>query len=401
MTVANIGWSLFLIFIIYQNILSTQFNMPGIYGYWDELLFLIFVSIALFKWARVGNFKLRISNLKNIIPWIMLIFVGLIGNFLYGYAQTPQAIVRDIIGCMKFPIGFYAVKAIGIDYKIVNALKKNGVKWIKYFTIIIFLLGVMSLFFDIGLSQGSIRGGIHPYQFLFNHPTALVFASVIPICLLTSTERKNENFFYLAILSLTILLTMRTKGLAFVAVFIFMKYGGKWLKKVKILYWLGIGVVILAASYSQLMTYAAWTDSGREVLYVGAFELLAKCFPLGSGFGAYASHLSGRYRSGVYDFIYHYQFWNADGTATNVLGDTGYPYYIGQFGVIGIILIAYGVYRLLKANRISFRYDFSSILLLIYIGISLTSEAVLITYGTELGIILAITTRMNRMKTDG
>lgn len=401
MTVANIRWSLFLIFIIYQNILSTQFNMPGIYGYWDELLFLIFVFIALFKWARVDNFKLRISSLKNIIPWIILIFVGLIGNFLYGYAQTPQAIVRDIIGCMKFPIGFYAVKAIGIDYKIVNAFRKNGVKWIKFFTIIIFLLGVMSLFFDIRLSQGSVRGGIHPYQFLFNHPTALVFASVIPICLLTSTERKNENFFYLTILSLTILLTMRTKGLAFVAVFIFMKYGGKWLKKAKILYWFAIGVVILAASYSQLMTYASWTDSGREVLYVGAFELLAKCFPFGSGFGTYASHLSGRYKSSVYDFIYHYQFWNADGTATNVLGDTGYPYYIGQFGLIGIILIAYGVYRLLKANRISFRYDFSSILLLIYIGISLTSESVLVTYGIELAIVLAIMTRMSRMKTGG
>lgn len=401
MTVANIGWSLFLIFIIYQNILSTQFNMPGIYGYWDELLFLIFVFIALFKWARVGNFKLRISSLKNIIPWIMLIFVGLIGNFLYGYAQTPQAIVRDIIGCMKFPIGFYAVKVTGIDYQIAKAFKRNGVKWIKSLTIIIFLFGVISLFFDIGLSQSSIRGGIHPYQFLFNHPTALVFASVIPICLLTSIERKNENFFYFTILSITILLTMRTKGLAFIAVFIFMRYGGKWLKKAKILYWFGIGVVILAASYSQLMMYASWTDSGREVLYVGAFELLAKCFPFGSGFGTYASHLSGRYRSGVYDFIYHYQFWNADGTVTNVLGDTGYPYYIGQFGLIGIILIAYGVYNLLKANRISFRCDFSSILLLIYIGISLTSEAILITYGTELGIILAITMRMNKIDFGG
>ena len=245
------------------------------------------------------------------------------------------------------------------------------------------------------MSQSSIRGGIHPYQFLFNHPTALVFAAVVSICLLNATEKNNENIFYLLTLSLIIILSMRTKGIAFVAVFIFMKYGGIWLKRVKILYGFGICVAILAASYSKLMMYASWSDSGREMLYVGAFDLMVRCFPFGSGFGTYASHLSGRYQSGVYSFIYHYQFWNSDGTATAVLGDAGIPYYIGQFGFIGVFLMIFAVYRMLKVIVVRIKGNNLSLFLLwIYLAIALTSEAILITYGIELAVILAVVFRL-------
>lgn len=393
------GWNFFLIFLIYQQILVEQFNMPEIYGYWDEFLFLFLIGLVLFKWIRIDSSKIKLVDLLNTVPWFFLIIIGLIGNFIFQYVSSFQPIVRDIIGCMKFPLGFYACRYLGIDQKIALSFKKEKIKWIKLITVVIFVCGFLSLFIDLGMSMASVRGGIHPYMFLFNHPTALVYSSVVVICLLTALERNNDQTLYIVFLCVVIILTMRTKGIAFVAVFMFMKYSGKWLRKEKVLYWLGMMIAILAASYSQLQMYVSWSDSGREVLYVGAFDLLFKCFPFGSGFGTYASHLSGRYVSGVYDFIYHYQFWNNNGSATAVLGDSGYPYYIGQFGVLGVALVIYGVYRLIKKNvLVDKNYKFSVILLLMYIGIALTTEAILITYGLEFGILLAVLIKLEVMK---
>lgn len=393
------GWGLFLVFLVYQQILVGQFNMPQIYGYWDELFFLFLIGLSLFKWVKIDGCKIKLVDLLNISPWIFLILIGIIGNCLYKYALNFQPIVRDIIGCMKFSLGFYACRCIKIDQRIALSFKRKTIGWIKLIAVVICVCGFLSLFIDIGMSQASVRGGIHPYMFLFSHPTALVYSSVVVICLLNASERNNDQTLYIALLSAVIILTMRTKGIAFVAAFVFMRYSRKWMRNVKYLYWLGAIIAIFSASYSQLQMYVSWSDSGREVLYIGAFNLLFKCFPFGSGFGTYASHISGRYISGVYDFIYHYQFWNNDGGATAVLGDAGYPYYIGQFGVLGITLVIYGLYRLIKKNVLADKkYRFSAVLLLIYIGIALTSEAILITYGLELGILLAVLIRLEDMK---
>lgn len=392
---SRVGWTVFLMFLLYQNILVAQFDLPNLYRYWDEALFLILFGLAIVKLIKVDKWKINLRTFKSVVPWLLLIIVGLIGNALYGYAHGIQPIIRDIVGCMKFPLTFYVCRALDIDRKIAFAFKTYGEKWIKIISCIVLLFGFLSLFVNLGMSQSEFRGGIHPYMFLFNHPTALVFTSVAAICLLTASEKRNENMPYLLVLSIIVVLSMRTKGIAFIAVFIFMKYGGRWLRKYKILYWLGIAIAVVAASISKLQMYASWSSSGREVLYIGSMQLLVKCFPFGSGFGTYASHVSAQYLSGVYNFIDSYDFWNADGTASAVLGDTGYPYYVGQFGIVGVLLIAYGCYRLItKRIVVHKKFCFAAVSLLLYIAIALTSEAILITYGVELAILLNVLVRL-------
>lgn len=395
----DIAWSLFVIFLIFQGILSDRFHMPDFYGYWDEALFLITLFLALILWAKRSRFKAKGTSIKDVLPWILLIVTGLLGNFIHKYAYSASAIIRDMVGCMKFPLTFYIFRMLGWDRRISRSVAKRGIRWIRFISVIILILGIVSLFADIGMSQtGSVRNGIVPYQFLFSHPTALVYACVVMIIFLTVCEKQREYTFYTISLVLCIVLTMRTKGIAFAAVFIFMRYGGSWLRRVKILYVSGIVIAVVVASYSKLQLYASWSTSGREVLYMGALTLLSRCFPVGSGFGTYASHLSGRYFSGVYHFIYSYDFWQADGTARAVLGDSGYPYYIGQFGVIGLILLCYGAYRMVrKWKDLSCCDGFAEYTLCVYLLIALTSEATLITYGFEFGVILAVLIRIDEM----
>ena len=143
-----------------------------------------------------------------------------------------------MVGFLKFPICFIAIRFLGYDKKIRCFLENKGFKVRKVIIIVIFAFGVVSLFKDIGLSQSyEIRHGIYSYQFLFNHPNSLGLVMVLLLCLIDSFENKH-NFNYIIMCLGTLVLTMRTKILAFVAVFIYVKYGEKWSKKYKAIFWL-------------------------------------------------------------------------------------------------------------------------------------------------------------------
>lgn len=395
----DFGWNIFMMFLIFQGIISVQFQMPELYGYWDEFFFLVAVLIFFLKLAS-GRKHIRKSTLLLIMLCIGVSLIGLLGNVIFSYADSWQAIVRDIVGFLKFPITFISVCELGWDVKIAKALKKRRLNWLKWMTFVIFICGIINLFADFGMRQSGMRYGIYPYQFLFGHPTALVSSVVIITCLFCADRFENKYFIPLTMLIITIILSMRTKGIAFVAVYFFMRYGNVWLRKYRFAYWMGMVALVLIVSYSKLQLYASWTSSGREVLWKGSFILLAMCFPLGSGFGTYASHISGKYYSQVYDFIYSYDFWR-DGKATAVLGDTGYPYYIGQFGFIGFILlmiVAIKIFRMWHPKNEVKVYDgLAEDLFVVYIAIALTSEAALITCGYEYGVVLAVLLKLDML----
>ena len=376
---------------MFYGILFGCFSMPDFLGYWDELTTMILLVLCIVKLIMNNNGKIKINlYLKFLNTWILLSVVGVIGNFLWGYANGIQAILRDYVNCLKFPICFFAFNYLGLDYKIKEAMIDKGNKLLKLIVLIMFSGGGVSLFFDIGLSQISeIRHGINSYQFLFGHPTSLAVVCVLILCWFNSFEEKHYYIYMFACISILVL-TMRTKVLAFVALFIFAKWSPKWIKRYKIMYIVICVLVVAFSIYDKLRLIMSWSSSGRLTLWLGAVELVKKCFPFGSGFATYASHLSGKYYSQVYTFIYSNEFWDSTGKFTNVLGDTGYPYYIGQFGFIGLVLIAVSIsylINILKVNLLTYK---SALLLMAYVVIALTGESILINNGVEIALVLSM-----------
>lgn len=189
---------------------------------------------------------------------------------------------------------------------------------------------------------------------------------------------------------ITIALTMRTKGFAVIAIYLFLKFTKNWSERFKILYWIGIIFIGLFASYTKLLEYSSYSTSAREVFYTGSFQLMKMCFPFGSGFATFASHLSWKYDSNVYDFIY-IPLYDSE-YSTLVFGDTGFPYYIGQFGFFGVILVIIFCKKLVNTLNENINYKLPINLLFIYIMIGLTSETILLNNGLELAFIIAIVT---------
>lgn len=390
--------SAFFLFIIFQNIIFTHLELPDFFRYWDEgIEILLIVTILIFL---VTKRKININKRSGIIIGILcaFIFIGILGNICFNYSNSIDGIIRDIINFLKFPLTLILIRAVRFDEFIVQNLSGKVEKIIKIMIVVTFSFGIISLFTDIGMSHGSARNGIIPYKFLYSHPTYLVLSSILMLSYMQTWEKKKWNFIYEILLILTIILSMRTKGIVTVAVFIFIKYAPKFIKRMKFLYIGLAGVVGAIMAYNKLMIYNSYSTSPREVLYKGALELIYKCFPIGSGFSTYASHLSINYDSRVYDFI-KVPLYNA---TELVYGDAGFAYYLGQFGFIGVILFIALAFNIYKFVTEKVKNKLPIILLFIYIIVALTSETILVNNGIELAVMISfIACKSRKIKNEG
>ena len=376
--------------------------MIPLYSYWDELLTLLCLALWIFRFL-IRERGIKTESLRLVFPWLLVVPIGVLGNAAFHYAMNTQAIIRDAVGFLKFPLTLFTFREMGWDVRIVQAFRRYGALFLKMTVSIMFFSAIISLFHDIGMSNDDIRHGVYSFQFLFNHPTAVVYASAASLCLLYADEPRKRNFAFQIMLVIVIILTMRTKGFAFIGAYFWIRYSSAFPKQLKPLSIPCAFLLVFAISYSKLMLYASYSNSPRETLWIGSFQLMRDCFPLGSGFASFASHISGKYRSRVYDFINMWQFWLKDGSPSPDLGDTGYPYYIAQFGFLGMLALFIGTLRILKLWRRSTRSSprhrgKAEYLLILYIAISLTSESLLLNHGFELAVILATIIRCDEKR---
>lgn len=381
---------LVIIFIYFNSIFIAWFPNLNILSYWDEGLTIIFIVLCIIK-IIYNKGKLKVNDdFKFIAPWIVVVFIGLIGNAVWNYAGASQAIVRDMVGFLKFPICVYAIRFLKIDKKISEEVSNIYVKVIKFILIVMFVCAILSFWVDMGMSQSDeLRHGIYSFQFLFNHPNSFGLVIVMILCMLDSYDFKCKNIYiYLSLFLL--ILTMRTKILAFVAVYVFLKFGRNWAKKYKFFFGIGAFGIILAVTYSKITMVMSWTESGRMRFWTESLNLIIKCFPIGTGFGTFASSVSGKYNSKLYSLLHIKEIYDQFGNPTSVLGDTGYPYYIAQFGLLGVMLLFASIRKLLSIIKIECEGMFSAIYLTIYIMIALIGESTLINAGVELAFTLCL-----------
>lgn len=384
---------IFINVILFQNIILRFLPDNKLFNYWDELVFIVLFCFLMIKFI---NNKIKINEIRYVFIFGGIICIGIIGNITFKYQTSINAIIRDIIGFLKFPLTLVTLYKLNFTKKMAKKFYKI-IPLIKMIMMIIFILGIISLFVDLGLSQPEYRHGIHPYMFLFTHPT---YITTFEIMILLALNAANDcTFIDECVALLTIALGMRTRGFVFIAIYFFIKYGKAWFKRVKVLYWLFISILIMAVSYSKLMLYVSYSTSPRETLYKGSLQLIKLCMPIGSGFGTFASHLSAKMMSGVYNVIHIAGLYNDNGTISPVIGDAGYPYYIGQFGIMGLALIAFLIIKLIKMTQKGINKDrnFSINMMWLMIATSLITETILVNDGVEVAVMMAIIAELSRM----
>ncbi len=387
----------FIIFLIFQDIILNIINIPYI-NYWDEAVFILI--LLLFVLTAIQNaLKMTSGHIKVICCLAVTIFIGVLGNLFFSYQGSGLAIIMDIVGYSKFPLTYITFRELNYDKKFIRATNKYVVPFIKLSVIIMFVLGLITIFWDTGLSNyGEVRYGFYTYRFLFTHPTSLVIAGVFIFCILNINEKKRENLFFEILITCVIIFTFRAKGIAIIGCAWFIKYYKSYISKHKIITVAFVVLIAFLLGLDQLQLYASYSGSARASLYSGSFQLARDCFPFGSGFATFASHISAKreMRSLVYSFI-TIPGGFINGEATPWIGDTGYPYYLGQLGIIGFIFFGLVLYNIFKEIMKSSN-NMPAYCLFLYILIAMTTETTLLNYGVEIGIILSVLLSMGEEK---
>lgn len=291
-----------------------------LYSSFDEII----VLLALFYYLVKKNNCHRLDKEFYVALIIMTFFLC---YSLYRGVNVAKAAIFDFIVFLKPLITFFVIKSIPVS---IESSLKNKFK-------------------NIFLVCGIYCWGILP----FIHKLYPNTAAYYPACLLSGvgylffSDRKKINWLIALLFFVPGLFSLRAK---FFTEFLLFTFVGLFLKeKVKLnLKWiLLITVLTIGAIYVSYEKFAWYflsgtdTEAVRTLFYINSGKILFDYFPLGPGFGTFATEAAAKYYSPLYyDYGMAY-VWGATkddyGTSSNFLDDTFYPA-ITQFGIVGCFL---------------------------------------------------------------
>lgn len=387
--------------LTFQNALE---KLWGPFSYIDEGVALIGAVWGLYEIAIVQRCRPTKEQLWVGIPLLAFVVVGLTGNLLYRY-QPLKAVIVDLYTNLKF---FFA---IGTGYFLFRGadweeLKKTGSFCARGIVLALFLIFLADRVFDIW--PGQIRYGISSAVLFYQHSTYFAGAVAFLLTLLTVFyEKKNLPSIAMALVMIT--LTLRSKAFASVAAYValFALFGVLRLK----LKWQHVaicGAVCAAAGWPMFRFYFVKLagQSARSLMLMTSFLIMRDYFPIGTGFGTYASAEAAKSYSPVYVKYGFNDYWElrdvqdvenslrligADQWLFDqsqkypdvvyrqpFLSDSFWPIIFGQTGVIGTLMyvLALGVVakRCLAVEKFD-RYAYVGVLFIIaYLLVSSAAE---------------------------
>lgn len=394
------------LFLIFNNPLEGFVPMMN---YWDELSAFLVVCWGAYDFWR--NPKIEKHELANWIFLAALVVIGALGNLFHpGLQESTVAIIKDVVALCKFPAIFFVlqrrVSSPEQQKETLTSIAKIS-RWILILTLFAVVIG---RFVDLGFYTDDIR--ILPScTFIFTNPTFFI-SSYVMIAAVLIAESINKNRAFLLLDCLLIFLAQRSKGYIFIAfLVIILILGEKWITKILNIF-LGSDKekvkplrVIVAVIVLGLMFYvvgkprlerflALGLASVRVALHVVGIRVLADYFPLGSGFGTFASYLSGEYYSNIYALYGIDRVWGMSKDFYSFISDVFWPYIYGQFGLFGLLIYGKVILDIFFRQFRSGIADSSRIAMVtvwIYALIASTSEAYFTNgTGVQMALILGL-----------
>lgn len=337
--VSDILLLVFLNVLIFQDFLEK--NVASIFSNVDELTALIALTLAFV--VLLANGRRRMFGTEGqllALCFILLIVLGLTSSLSQRIQTSYLAIATDILLCNKFFAVLFSTVVIFTDYStrpVLSLLEKEA----RFLLPILFVLAVGNIFFNFGMRFDEYRYGLTPFKFLFSHPSVVVWTCVLFCSVLLRNRTKNMAFVLLG--CCTILLTLRSKGICWVAalavMLLFMKKGK-----------LSLPVLVLGAA---LVSYFAWDQlvyyysstgitTSRGALQFASFEIANDFFPLGAGYATFGSAVTAsdpNYYSSLYYAFGINDIWGMSIDNPMFIADSFWPIIFGQFGYIGVLFV--------------------------------------------------------------
>lgn len=311
--------------------------------YFDEIFAIIGCIYILFYAFKNKKIFLKYET-KIICAMILLILIGILSNYIYGYQKTVPIIV-DILTYCKFIIYYLTARIYATNNFSKDILKENFDTKIKMIAVCMFVLAMLNIAIPSLYNVFDFRYFMNSIQLFFPHPTYLAAFSILCIIILLHNNEKKGNLKYILMLSIVTIFTFRTKAIVSLMAIIFI-YIVTCKTKIKSNFLITISVIIIGVymAYDQIQFYYLNDniDAIRRVMTLDGIQLANEVFPLGTGFATFGSSAAYQFASPLYSKLGYL----LDGTQS--LGDVFWPIIIAQNGWIGLLIFLYIIYCFLK-----------------------------------------------------
>ena len=346
-------WKFLFLYLIFQPTipsLITNNTISTIFNYTDEAIGVILVTIVIFR-----AMKSQISLLKferyMLIFMILFELFGIISGFTYKYQETKYMFV-DAYTCAKFFIYYLCARLLTqgkLDEKYFFSINRIC----KIIAVIFFVLALHDAFLSPWFPVADFRYFTNSVMLFFEHPEYLARASMTVLFILAYNYRYyKHNIYYIIMLTIVMILTFRTKAIiSTFIIYILYIYFVKF--KFKSLLPVGVGAVGGTAylGYDSLNKYyVEIEESARLILTNDGIQIANNYFPIGSGFGSFASSMAAQYYSKLYMKLGYYRkkdIGMGEGRKGNFLSDTFWPIVIAQTGWLGLFSFCLAIISML------------------------------------------------------
>jgi hypothetical protein len=374
----------YILFIAIMYTFALQFAIMqsvSIFQYWDELYALMCIPLALMNYK--GKFKIKKKNkyINNLLIALSLfMLIGILSNCVYHY-QIGLAVMKDAFLNLKFFMGIATTYYLFRNFKIERYKYRirSHAKFLIFVYFIFVIQNKVTHFFPVA----DMRFGINAEKIFFHHPTELASATFFLILMLMmSYANIRKDILFIAMAVVVVMLTLRFKAIATVLIFLYMYLIVVSGKKMKLIYFAPlipfVGIVGGDEFYFYFLSENTM-DMARGALSFVSLKIARNTFPIGTGFGTFASWTSGVYYSPVYQLYGISDVWGLSKDWPKLVSDAFWPMIIAQNGFIGLILYIYIIICLFKLvlqySKIDKRLYLAGMGSLVYLLVSSIAES--------------------------
>lgn len=363
----------------------------------DELFAVIAIPLFVINLKKC-NWKYKLYKYNYILWLILFSLLGLLGNLVFRYQSLIGTALPDMFLNFKFWMSIYVSGALFANLDLNKYGNKIG-KNIK-FVVWIYILLIIIDYVSGGIFPANIRYGFRSTQLFYSVHTVFAATCGFLIALLTLVKNQTKNFLlYMVLLLLLLASTMRSKAFGAVLLYICLYYVIiKKRKKVKLGTFVFLGIGCLLIGFKQIYFYFFSNirgNSARNMLLLKCFAIAKDHFPLGSGFGTFASHYSGIHYSPLYYLYDLFQVYGLTPANTAYVSDSFWPMVIGQNGYLGALLFMLTLYMLYlqiqQWGLLNREYYLASFFALAYLGVSSLAESAFVnSFAIPFGIVIGM-----------
>ena len=308
-------------------------------GFFDDLVAAFFIIPVI---NGVIGKKYTKTEVKMLLSLSLTCVIGILSNLWTGIVNNPFYILNDLFSFLRiFLVYFGIIALLRGKPKALKYLTKRLSFYSKIFITIAFVFGVFNTMGLVGM-YSTVRYGFRNYYFYFGN--ASQFGVFIGCTLALLIFGANRHPIYEIMALACLVMTFKGMGLIIASVYsilILVAY-----KKIK---WWHYLFVILGLAYIlqfQISSYILDKSAPRAILIYYGFVTAFRFFPLGAGFATYGSNMAAVHYSPLY-YSYGFHLRKAltvfdDGYGpTTYLNDAYLGMIVGQFGIIGLLLIVY------------------------------------------------------------